>query len=173
METHDERTADRTDAKWVDLRVDQVLDRVPTHSPAKSTKIDAYNRHRRSMLLACGELEALLFKTRDSGKEGGDVGHGECLETDTDAQTSLTANNINQEEGAHDGSNELDNTEDGRGKELLILSLGSEKSKEIGGVDGNAAGTTPLGEELNTKTKVQSVCILWDQEHLLECSHES
>ena len=76
----------------------------------------------------------------NSGEVCCDVAHGESLESDADAERTLPANHIDEEEGADDGCDEFDDAEDGSCKELLVLAFSTEKSEELRSIDGDALG---------------------------------
>ena len=87
-----------------------------------------------------------LGELRDGGQESSNVSHADGLEDDADANAegTLAADDIDQEESTEDGRNELDHSEDCCGKKFLILTLGAEKCKEIRPVNCNTLRARPL-----------------------------
>ena len=127
----------------------------------------------RSCLLALAELETFFFDVGDGREESCDVCHTDGLTSDTNAQTSLSSDPVDQEEGAGDSSDELDDSENGSCKQFLILTLSTKQSEEVRGIDGDGLCARPLGKKLRAETDVESVCVVGHEEHLLDVSHEA
>lgn len=167
MEAHDHGGGDGTDAEGVDFSVEKVLHGVPAHCPTETTEVNHDDCGGGCLLLARGELFTLL-ELGNGGKESGDVSHGDGLKTNSDTEGALATNDIDQEESADNGGNELDDTKDGSCKQLLVLTLCTEECEELGCVDGDRLSAGPLGEELRGETEVDSVEVVGHQEHFLE-----
>ena len=56
--------------------------------------------------------DRILINVGDGGQERGDIAHRDCLKTNSDAQRSFPTDDIDEEERAHDGRDEFDDTED-------------------------------------------------------------
>lgn len=169
MEAHHHTARNSTDAQRVDLGVQKVLHRVPAHGPAETGNVDHHDGGGAGGLLAAGEDAGLAFaQGRDGGQVGSDEAHGDGLKGDADAERAFATDDVDQEERADDGRDELDDSEDGGCEEFLVLSLGAEQGEEFGGVDGDALCTRPLRQQLREKTEVDSVEVVGHQEHLLE-----
>ena len=109
--------------------------------------------------MAGGQLEAVDdTHLRDGSEEAGDVDHGDGLQGDAEEERALAADEVDEEEGANDGGTELDDAEDGR----------DEQVEEVGGVDGNAAGTGPLRQHLAHEGEVDTVEVGGDEEGFLD-----
>ncbi|KAH0356953.1 hypothetical protein KCU81_g240, partial [Aureobasidium melanogenum] len=120
----------------------------------------------RSGLLALRKLEVFVFNVRNSGKEGSDVSHRDGLAGNTDAERTLATDPVDQEESAGNGSDELDNTENGSGEQLLVLTLGAKESEKVGSQifgDDNIIPLqklTDLASEANVNTLAHSSFLL-------------
>ena len=68
-----------------------------------------------------GRCESGLFVDGgDDREEGGDVAHADCLEGDADAEGAFPADDVDEEEAARGGGDELDDAKDGGGEEFLF-----------------------------------------------------
>ena len=167
VETHDHRRGHGTDAQRIDLSVEKILHTVPAHGPSKPRNVDHDDGGRASLFLGLGEDFSLL-EFGDGGEVCGDEAHGYGLESDADAEGAFATNDVDEEQGTDDGGDELNDTEDGGCEELLVLAFCAEESEELGGVDGDALGAGPLGEELGEEAEVDAVEVVGHEEHFLE-----
>jgi hypothetical protein len=73
-----------------------------------------------------------LRNGRDCSQVDGDVEHGDELNDDAKREGAFSANEVDEEEGTDNCRDELDDAKNGGCEELLCLSSGPEKSKELG-----------------------------------------
>ena len=119
--------------------------------------------------MAGGQLEAVDdTHLRDGSEEAGDVDHGDGLQGDAEEERALAADEVDEEEGANDACTELDDAEDGRDEQVGVAAGDAEQVGEVGGVDGNAAGTGPLRQHLAHEGEVDTVEVGGDEEGFLD-----
>lgn len=82
VERHGERSTQGTQAKWVDLRVDQVLDRVPAQCPTETAEVDHNNSAHCRVLLTRGLGYRFVRDSIIDEEEDGHVEHGDKLNGD-------------------------------------------------------------------------------------------
>ena len=150
METHDHGAGDGADAERVDLGVEEVLDAVPAHGPAEAGQVDHHDGAGGGVLVRGGVFLAFA-ESGDGGQESGDVGHGEELEPDADAEGPFAADDVDEEEGADEGGDEFDDAKDRGREELFILTAGSEKGEKVRRIDGDGLRARPLGQQLRAQ----------------------
>lgn len=169
MKSHGPRSSKSTNAEREQLGSQEVLHRVPTQSPTETRNVDHGDGATAGSLLVVREDEVIDdTELGDRGEETSHVDHGKSLEGDTGEQGTLAANDINQEQRARNGSNELDDTEDGGDKEALGATSDTDESEQVGGVESNGASTGPLRQELDHGRQVETVEVALVEEHLLQ-----
>lgn len=67
-----------------------------------------------------------LINIRNRCQESGNIAHGYSLQANADAKRAFAADNVDEEEGANDGGDKLDNSEDAGCEELFVLSFCTE-----------------------------------------------
>jgi hypothetical protein len=66
------------------------------------------------------------------------------LDTNPDDKRSLAANDVDEEESANQSAYQFDDSEDASSKQLFPLATDSSDAKEVGRVDSDRLGSTPL-----------------------------
>ena len=66
------------------------------------------------------------------------------MERDADEERTLAADDVDEEEGAYDGGNQLDDTKHGRDQEGRLGTLDAEQVEEIRGVQRDGTRTRPF-----------------------------
>lgn len=112
MHSHRNTATNRSQSQWVDLTIDQILDGVPTHRPSETTEVDHDDGASGSTLLR-RRLVLGVVDVRVDYEEDSHVEHGYELERDTSHEGTLAADEVDEEEGAEEGGDEFDDTEDG------------------------------------------------------------
>lgn len=157
------------DAQREELRREQVLHRVPAERPAEPGDIDHGDGAAADAKLGLRQDKVVDdAHLRDVGQEGGDVDHGDGLQGDTDEEGALAADHVDQEQGAGDGCDELDDPEHTGHEQALVGPGDTEQLEEIGGVEGDGAGAGPLRENLRHERQVDAVQVLRDEKGLLD-----
>lgn len=168
MESHGPGRGEGTDAEREQLGSQEVLHRVPAKSPTETRDVDHGNGTTAGGLLVGRENEVVDdAKLGHGSEETSDVDHGKSLKRDTSEESALAANDIDQEQRAGNGSNELDDTEDGRDEQTLGASGDADESEQIGGVESDGTSTGPLRQELDHGCQVETVEVALVEEHLL------
>lgn len=145
-----------------------------TQGPTESRDVDHGNGTSTGTLVLARQGKVVHnSKLGNSGKERSDVDHCNGLECDTSQQSTLSADDIDQEEGADESGSELDKTKDGGDQERLLGTSNAKKAEQIGSVEGDGTGARPLREELNHGGQVESVQVAGNGEHLLELAHDA
>lgn len=157
VEGHGERATNGTKAQREDFGVDEILDRVPTHGPTEATEVDASDGCFGGSFLASRLNIALLSDGVVDGEEDGHVQHGDELQTDTNAQGTLSADEVDQEESTHDGTDEFDQTENTSCEKLLLLSGGSHQGEVLRSIDRDGVCTAPLTKQLRADSQEDTV----------------
>lgn len=174
VESHGPRGGEGSDAEREQLSSEEVLHGVPAESPTEARDVDHGDGAAACTLVGVGEDEVLdNTKLGDAGEEGGDVDHCNGLESDTSEESALSADDINEEEGADDGGDKLDDTKDGSDEKRLLATSDAENLEQIRSVEGDGASTGPLREELNHGGEVETVEVAGNKEHLLDLSKPS
>lgn len=174
MKSHGPRSSKGTNAKREQLSSQEVLHRVPAKSPAESGDVDHGNSATASSLLVSRKNEVIFnSKLGHGSEEAGDVDHGQGLEGDTGKQGTLAANDVDQEERASNGANELDDTEDGGNEETLRATFDTDESEQVGGIESDGASTRPLRQELDHAGHVETVQVALVEEHFLQLAHKA
>lgn len=169
VQSHGPRGGQGTNSEREQLGSEEVLHGVPAQSPTESRDVDHGNGTSAGTLVGLGEDKVIInAHLGNTGEEGSDVEHGNGLEGDAGEKSSLSANDIDEEEGADQGSAELDNTKDGSDKKRLVGTSNTKKAEKIRGVEGDRAGSGPLRKELHHAGEVEAVQVAGDEEHLLE-----
>lgn len=174
VKSHGPRGGKGTDAEREQLSGEEVLHRVPAKSPTEARDVDHGNGTTAgTLVLVRQDIVLIDSELGDTSEEAGDVDHGNGLEGDTNKESTLAANNIDEEESTHQGSNKLDNTEDGGDEETLLAAGDAHNLKQVRGIESDGTGTRPLGEELDHAGEVKTVEVAGDKEHLLELAEEA
>lgn len=174
VKSHGPRGGESTDAEREQLSGKKVLHGVPAESPTETRDVDHGDSTARSTLVGGGELEVLVdTELGNLGEESSDVDHGNGLQRDTDEKSALSADDINEEESANNGGDELDNTENGSDEKALLLANNTHDLEQVGSVEGDGTSTGPLREELDHGGHVETVQVAGDEDQLLDLSEET
>lgn len=168
VESHGPGRGEGTDAEREQLGSQEVLHGVPAESPTETRDVDHGDGATASGLLV-GRKNEVVDNTKlgHGSEETSDVDHRQSLKSDTGEQSALATNNIDQEQRAGNGSNELDDTEDGRDEQTLGASGDADESEQVGGVESDGTSTGPLRQELDHGRQVETVEVALVEEHLL------
>lgn len=181
MEGHGERATEGTQAERVDFGVDEVLfcrfvsieafthakgtgfdgpthlNRVPSKRPSESRNIDHHNRTHSCVLDGTGRRVSLIADTSVEDKEDGHVQHSDELACDAGHERAFTTDVVDEEESAEQSRDEFDNTEDGGGEQLLLLTRCAHHGEILSCVDGDRGRAGPLGQELGHDGQLDAV----------------
>lgn len=150
VKSHGPRGGEGTDAQREQLSGEKVLHGVPAESPTETRDVDHGDGTTASTLAGSGESEAINnAEFGNLGEESSDVDHGNGLESDTGEKSTLTTDDVDEEQGTDQGGAELDDTKHSGDEKRLLATCDTKKLEQVGGVEGDGTGTGPLGEELD------------------------
>ena len=121
MKRHGETATQRPQSQRVNLRVDEILQRVPAQGPPEAAEVDHDNGAPGGVLLARRLRDRLVGYAGVDEEEDGHVEHGEELDGDSRGQGALAADEVDEDEGAEDRGEEFHEAEDGGREELFAL----------------------------------------------------
>jgi hypothetical protein len=121
VERHGDTATQRSQSKWVDLGVDEVLDRIPSQCPAEAAEIYHYNRAHCCMFLARCLWDTFVGNVVVDEQEDSHVKHTEELDCYSSRQSAFAADEVDEDEGAENGGDEFYKAENRCGEEFFLL----------------------------------------------------
>ena len=169
VQSHSPGRGQSADAQGEQLGSQKVLHGVPAESPAHAGDVDHGDGATADTPMLLGkDVVVVHSQLREGCEEAGDVHHGQSLQGDTDEESTLATNDIDEEKSARNSSDKLDDTKDSRDEETFLLPLDADQSEQIGSIQSDGASARPLGEELHHGGEVQTVEVALVENHLLD-----